>query len=57
MANERHTIPGWYWIEEGYEGDGSCGPFTTQEAALRHAQSNEAEEPYTVYLSAHDLCL
>jgi len=55
MSNDRHTILGWYWMEEGYENDGSCGPFTTQEAALRHARCNEAEEPYAVYLSEQDL--
>lgn len=50
-----HNIPGWYWVEEGYEAEGSCGPFMTKKAALRHAVLNEAEDPYVVYLSDIEL--
>jgi len=50
-----HTIPGWYWAEEGYETDGSTGPFMTFDAALRHAKLYEAEDAFVFYLSAIDL--
>ena len=33
-----HDGPGWYYWEEEYPDEGSCGSFPSREAAVEHAR-------------------
>jgi hypothetical protein len=35
----RHDGAGWYYTDEEYSDDGSCGAFETREAAVAHAET------------------
>lgn len=32
-----HDGPGWYYVDDEYPEDGSCGAFTTRAMAIDHA--------------------
>lgn len=32
-----HDGPGWYWVDDEYRDEGSCGAFATREEAEAHA--------------------
>ena len=34
-----HAGPGWYYVDEEYPDEGSCGSFETAEEAIRHAEA------------------
>lgn len=34
-----HDGPGWYYTDDEYADEGSCGRFVTKEAAIAHAEA------------------
>lgn len=36
-----HSGPGWYYYDDEYPDEGSCGAFATREEAVAHAEAAE----------------
>jgi len=41
--DEAYDGPGWYYYDQEYPEDGSCGAFSSKEEAISHAESGDYE--------------
>ena len=51
-----HDGPGWYYVDDEYHDEGSCGAFATRDKAVEHAKEAGYRVAPTKALDARPVC-